>query len=102
MKFKSPQILRTPNQDVPNDRLSGEGVRPKDSPYLDLYVLNGKGSKLSQMNPKHSGILSQAGNLLFIIRLCNLMEKYGTPFFGVDRITGDLYAMEVNSMKLTS
>ena len=30
------------------------------------------------------------------------MEKYGTPFFGVDKISGDLYAMEANSMTLIS
>ena len=60
--------------------INGEGVRPKDSAYLDLYVLDGKGSRLSQMSPKHSDMLSQAGNLLFIIRLCNLMEKCGTLF----------------------
>ena len=30
------------------------------------------------------------------------MEKYGTPFFGMDRITSDLYAMEATSMTLIS
>ena len=30
------------------------------------------------------------------------MEKYRTPFFGVNRIIGDLSAMEANSMTLTS
>ena len=30
------------------------------------------------------------------------MEKYGTPFFGKDRVTSDLYAMEANSMTLIS
>ena len=30
------------------------------------------------------------------------MEKYGNPIFGVDSITSDLYAMEANSMVLTS
>ena len=74
------QILRTPSQDIPNNSLSRENVRPKDSPYPDLYIPDGKGSRLSQMSPKHSGMLSQAGNLLFIIRLHNSMEKYGTPF----------------------
>ena len=49
------------------------------------------------MSPKHSGMLSHAGNLLFIIRLHNPMEKYVTPFFGVDR-----YAMEAVSMTLIS
>ena len=30
------------------------------------------------------------------------MEKYGTPFFGVDRITSDLCAMEATFMTLIS
>ena len=30
------------------------------------------------------------------------MEKYGTPFFGVNRITSDLYAMEAASLTLIS
>ena len=30
------------------------------------------------------------------------MEIYGTPFFGVNRITSDLYAIEANSMTLIS
>ena len=54
------------------------------------------------MSPKHSCMLSQAGNLLFIIRVYNLMVKYGFPFFGVDRITSDLYEMEATSMTLIS
>ena len=100
VKFKPPQNLGPPSQEVPDDRLSRDGVRPKESTCLDIYVLDGKGSRLIQLNPKHSDMLSQAGNLLFIIKLCNLKEKYGTPFVGVDRITSDLYAMEANSMTL--
>ena len=95
-----PQILVTSNQDICNDRSSEEGGRPKDSACLDCYIPDGKNSRLSQMSPKLSGMLSHAGNLLFIITLCNLMEKYRTPFFGVDRVTCDLYAMEVTSMAL--
>ena len=52
------------------------------------------------MSPKHYGMLSHVGNLLFIIRLHNLIQKYGTPFFRVDKITGYLSAMEVTSMTL--
>ena len=96
------QTLGTPSQEVSNDRLSREGVRSKDSACLHFYVPDGKSSRLSQLSPKCSGMLSQASNVLFIIRLCNLMEKYGTPFFRMDRITVDLYAMEVNSMTLIS
>ena len=55
---------------------------------------------ISGLSPKHSGRLSQEGNLLFLIRLCNLMEKYRTPLFGVNRKTSEPYAMEANSMTL--
>ena len=75
-------------------------MRPKDSACLDFYVPDGKGSTL--IEPKVSGMLSQAGNLLFIIRLHNLMEKYGAPFCGLDKITSDLYVMEAYSMTLIS
>ena len=54
------------------------------------------------MSPKFSGMLSYVGNLLFIIRLHNLMGKYRTSCFRVDRITGDLYIMEATSMALIS
>ena len=74
------QTLGTPHQEVPNDRLSREGARPKDSACLDFYVPDRKGSSLSQLSPQCSGMMSQVGNLSFIIKLHNLMEKYRTPF----------------------
>ena len=49
---KSPPTLGTPSQDIPHDRLSGEGVRPKDSTCLDFYILDGKGSRFSQLSPE--------------------------------------------------
>ena len=61
VKSNPPQTVGTPSQEVPNDRLSREGTRPKDSACLDFYVLDGKGSKLSQLGPKHSDMFSQAG-----------------------------------------
>ena len=45
-------------------------------------------------------MLSPAGNPLFIIKLKNLMNKYGTSFPGVSRLTSDLYTMEASSMLL--
>ena len=56
------------------------------------------------MSPKCSGMLYHVANLLFIIRLCNLTEKYRTPFFRVDKITGDLYEVKdlATSMTLLS
>ena len=45
-------------------------------------------SRLSQLNPMSSGMLSQVGNPLVVVKLPNLMEKYGTPFFGVEKSYG--------------
>ena len=69
------QTLGTHSQKVSNDSLSTEDARPKDSAYLDFYVPDGKGNRLSQLSQKCSGLLSQTGNLLLIIKLLNLMEK---------------------------
>ena len=44
-------------------------------------------------------MLSHMGNSLVLIKLEILMDKYETPF-GVDKITGDLYAMEANSITI--
>ena len=102
IKFKPSSDFSTPSQDVLIDKFSGEGVRPNDFAGLDLYIMDGEGRRLSQMSPKHSGMLSHAANILFIFKLHNLMEKYGTPFFRVDRITSDLCAIEAASMTLIS
>ena len=80
VKFKPPELLETPNQEVSNNKPSGEGVRPKDSTCLDFYILDGKGSRLRQLSPKHSGVMSQTGNLPFIVKLHNLMKRFRTPF----------------------
>ena len=45
-------------------------------------------------------MLSQVGNLLFIIKLCKSNGEIQDPIFGVDKITGGLYAREANSMTL--
>ena len=68
--------------------------------FLDLYVPDDRDSRLSQLNPKSSGILSPADNPLLITKVKNLMAKYRTPFCRVDRLTNDLYIMEANSMSL--
>ena len=55
-------------------------MRPKDSTCLNFYVPAGKGSRLGRLNLKFSGMLSQDGNLLYLIRLHNVKKKYGIPF----------------------
>ena len=45
-------------------------------------------------------MLSKVDNPLAIIKLENLIEKYGTPLCNIDRLAGDLYAIEANSKPL--
>ena len=53
---------------------------------------------ISQPNRKSMGMLSQVGNPSGFIKLWNLMKRFGTPFYGVDQLTGNQYALEANSM----
>ena len=80
------------------NRLGGKGARPKNTTFLDIYMPDGKGTRLSQVNPRSLSMLLKVGNPLVIIKLVDLMEKYGTPFFRVDKLTGELHTMEANSM----
>ena len=68
--------------------------------FLDLYISAGRGSRLTQINPNNLDMVSPVVNRLLIIKLKNLMDKYGIPFFEVDRLTSGLYNMVVNSTSI--
>ena len=46
-------------------------------------------------------MLFYAGDAVLSFKLGNLLEQYGTPFYGLDCITLQLYAMYTNSMTLS-
>ena len=75
-------------------------VRLKSITLLDVYVPDGKSSHLSQLNLTFAGMLLFMGNLLVLIRLENLMERYGTPFYGINWLSVELCAMEATSLTL--
>ena len=77
-------------------------LRLKNTISLDFFVPDHKGSHLSQLNPKPTGILLPMGNPIILIKLENLMGRYGMPFFQIDWLTGELYSMEGTSMTLIS
>ena len=81
-------------------RFGGDRARPNTSAFLNFYVLDGNGNRLNQLNPKNSGMLCKVGNHLFVIKLPYLMSKYRTQFFGLDKLTGGLHAMEFYYMTL--
>ena len=45
-------------------------------------------------------MLPPVENPLVLIKLENLKEKYGTPSYDKDKLKGDRYAMETNTMTL--
>ena len=57
-----------PNQEVLINRLVREIAKPKITTLLDFYMLDGKGSRLSELNPKSLDMLSQVDNPLVIIK----------------------------------
>ena len=77
-----------------------DGARSNTSVFSDLCLLDCKGSRFSQLNTKNSDMMSKASNPLTVIKLPNLMSNYRTPFFRVNKLTGDLYAMESDTMVL--
>ena len=108
-----PSYPTVPIHEAHIHRFGGDRSRPKTSAFLDFYKLDGKGSsRFSQLNPQKSGMLSKidnplvkAGNHLIkvhnplvIIKLPNLMSKYGTAFFRLNKLNGNPYAMECNSV----
>ena len=44
-------------QDICADRIGRDDALPKIMDFLVLYLLDGRGSMLSQLNPKRSGML---------------------------------------------
>ena len=45
-------------------------------------------------------MLPPVENPIVLIKLENLKEKYGTPSYGINKLKGDIYAMETNTITL--
>ena len=89
------------NQGAHVSRVGGDGARPQNTVFLNFSVPDGRCSRHSKPAPESTGMLSHVGNLLVLIKLENVMEKYCIPFYAVDRLTGELYLMKVNTMTQT-
>ena len=92
-----PHYPKLKSQEALIYRFGGDGAGPQNTTFLDFYMLDGKGSRLSQLNSMNLGMLPKVGKPLVLIKLPNLISKYWTPFFQVDKSTGNLDAMDLNS-----
>ncbi|MDA8043505.1 MAG: hypothetical protein MPJ22_13885, partial [Pirellulales bacterium] len=59
----------------------------------DFYMPDGQGSKLSQIYQMFTNEHTPEGNPGVIVKLTNLVEKYGSPFYLMDKKSGHLYVL---------
>ena len=69
----------------------------KDDP--DFYMPDGQGKKLSETYQMFTNEQTPEGNPGVIVKLTNLVKKYGTPFYLMDRKSGHLYVLHEKGYK---
>ena len=59
----------------------------------DFYMPDGQGRRLSETYQMFTNEQTQEGNLGVIVKLTNLVKKYGSPFYLMDKKSGHLYVL---------
>ena len=77
----------------------GFGPEKVDENDPDFYMLDGQGKKLSESYQMFTNEQTPEGNPGVIVKLSNLVEKYGTPFYLMDRKSGHLYVLDEKGYK---
>ena len=65
----------------------------------DFYMPDGLGKKLSETYQMFTNEQTPEGNPGVIVKLTNLVKKYGTPFYLMDRKSGHLYVLHEKGYK---
>ena len=73
-----------------------ERVEEKDP---DFYMPDGQGKKLSESYQMFTNEQTPEGNPGVIVKLSNLVEKYGTSIYLMDRKSGHLYVLDEKGYK---
>ena len=73
-----------------------ERVEEKDP---NFYMPDGQGKKLSETYQMFTNEQTLEGNPGVIVKLSNLVKKYGTPFYLMDRKSGHLYVLNEKGYK---
>ena len=73
-----------------------EKVEEKDP---DFYMPDGQGNKLSESYQMFTNEQTPEGNPGVIVKLSNLVEKYGTALYLMDRKSGHLYVLDEKGYK---
>ena len=65
----------------------------------DFYMPDGQGKKLSETYQMFTNEQTPEGNPGVIVKLSNLVKKYKTPFYLMDRKSGHLYVLDEKGYK---
>ena len=65
----------------------------------DFYMPDGQGKKLSETYQMFTNEQTSEGNPGVMVKLSNLVKKYGTPFYLMDRKSGHLYVLNEKGYK---
>ena len=65
----------------------------------DFYMPDGKGKRLSETYQMFTNEQTPEGNPGVIVKLTNLVKKYGTSFYLMDRKSGHLYVLDEKGYK---
>ena len=65
----------------------------------DFYMPDGQGKKLSETYQMFTNEQTPEGNPGVIVKLTNLVKKYRTPFYLMDKKSGHLYVLHEKGYK---
>ena len=77
----------------------GFGLNKVEEDDPDFYMPDGQGKKLSETYQMFTNEQTLEGNPGVIVKLTNLVKKYGTPFYVMDRKSGHLYVLHEKGYK---
>ena len=77
----------------------GFGLNKVEEDDPDFYMPDGQGKKLSETYQVFTNEQTLEGNPGVIVKLTNLVKKYGTPFYLMDRKSGHLYVLHEKGYK---
>ena len=77
----------------------GFGPHKVEEKDQDFYMPAGKGKKLSESYQMVTNEQTPEGNPGVIVKLSNLVKKYGTSFYLMDRKSGHLYVLDEKGYK---
>ena len=77
----------------------GFGPHKVEEDDPDFYMPDGQGKRLSEIYQMFTNEQTPEGNPGVIVKLTNLVKKYGSPFYLMDRKSGHLYVLHEKGYK---